>query len=131
MEKQHQENRTSHLFQKGNSGGPGRPKNLINRARNAMHVLNKHAFDPLTEMVEMCKDEETPKGVKRDLLVCMAKMVYPQLKAIEVSNPDGEGMFNPIAEAMMTISKNRTRFPYKQDIDVRQTDPGTTTTVEN
>ena len=50
------------LFIKGGVGGPGRPKNAINKNRLVSEVLNKLNFDPLTEAVSLFRDESRLSG---------------------------------------------------------------------
>ena len=101
------------LFIKGGIGGPGRPKNAINKNRLVSEVLNKLNFDPLTEAVSLFRDEETPVKVKADLVVKMMRLVYPEVKQIQVESHTMATNVNPIAEAMMQIKEKAEGFSYQ------------------
>ena len=101
------------LFIKGGVGGPGRPKNAINKNRLVSEVLNKLNFDPLTEAVSLFRDEETPVKVKADLVVKMMRLVYPEVKQIQVESHTMATNVNPIAEAMMQIKEKAEGFSYQ------------------
>ena len=101
------------LFIKGGVGGPGRPKNAINKNRLVSEVLNKLNFDPLTEAVSLFRDEETPVKVKADLVVKMMRLVYPEVKQIQVESHTMATNVNPIAEAMMQINEKAEGFSYQ------------------
>ena len=101
------------LFIKGGVGGPGRPKNAINKNRLVSEVLNKLNFDPLTEAVALFRDEETPVKVKADLVVKMMRLVYPEVKQIQVESHTMATNVNPIAEAMMQIKEKAEGFSYQ------------------
>jgi len=101
------------LFIKGGVGGPGRPKNAINKNRLVSEVLNKLNFDPLTEAVSLFRDEETPIKVKADLVVKMMRLVYPEVKQIQVESHTMATNVNPIAEAMMQIKEKAEGFSYQ------------------
>ena len=101
------------LFIKGGVGGPGRPKNAINKNRLVSEVLNKLNFDPLTEAVSLFRDEETPVKVKADLVVKMMRLVYPEVKQIQVESHTMATNVNPIAEAMMQIKEKAEGLSYQ------------------
>ena len=101
------------LFIKGGVGGPGRPKNAINKNRLVSEVLNKLNFDPLTEAVTMFRDEETPIKVRSDLLMKMMRLVYPEVKQVQVESHTMATKINPIAEAMLQIQENSDGFAYQ------------------
>ena len=98
---------------KGGTGGPGRPKNSINKNRLVSEVLNKLNFDPLTEAVSLFRDEETPVKVKADLVVKMMRLVYTEVKQIQVESHTMATNVNPIAEAMMQIKEKAEGFSYQ------------------
>lgn len=98
---------------KGGVGGPGRPKNAINKNRLVSEVLNKLNFDPLTEAVSLFRDEETPIKVKADLVTKMMRLVYPEVKQIQVESHSMATNVNPIAEAMMQIKEKAEGFSYQ------------------
>jgi hypothetical protein len=104
---------TTTRFMKGGVGGPGRPKNAINKNRLVSEVLNKLNFDPLTEAVSLFRDEETPIKVKADLVTKMMRLVYPEVKQIQVESHSMATNLNPIAEAMMQIQDKAEGFSYK------------------
>ena len=106
------ENKTTR-FMKGGVGGPGRPKNAINKNRLVSEVLNKLNFDPLTEAVSLFRDEETPIKVKADLVTKMMRLVYPEVKQIQVESHSMATNVNPIAEAMMQIKEKAEGFSYQ------------------
>ena len=101
------------LFQKGGVGGPGRPKNSINKNRLVSDVLNKLNFDPLTEAVELFRDDETPIKVRADLLMKMMRLVYPEVKQVQVESHTMATKVNPIAEAMLQIQEKSEVFAYQ------------------
>ena len=114
---------------KGGIGGPGRPKNAINKNRLVGEVLNKLNFDPLTEAVSLFRDEETPIKVKADLVIKMMRLVYPEVKQIQLESHSMATNVNPIAEAMMQIKEKAEGFSY-QNRNIRETkdseEPSTT-----
>ena len=114
------------LFVKGGLGGPGRPKNVINKNRMVSEVLNKLNFDPLTEAVALFRDEETPTKVKADLVVKMMRLVYPEVKQVQVESHTMATNINPIAEAMMQLSENSEGFAYQNRITKKPDEPSTT-----
>jgi hypothetical protein len=101
------------LFTKGGVGGPGRPKNAINKNKLVSEVLNKLNFDPLTEAVELFRDEETPVKVKADLVLKMMRLVYPEVKQVQVESHTMATNVNPIAEAMTQIREKEVGFAYQ------------------
>ena len=101
------------LFIKGGVGGPGRPKNAINKNRLVSEVLNMLNFDPLTEAVTMFRDEETPIKVRSDLLMKMMRLVYPEVKQVQVESHTMATKINPIAEAMLQIQEKSDGFAYQ------------------
>lgn len=101
------------LFMKGGTGGPGRPKNSINKNRLVSEVLNKLNFDPLTEAVTMFRDDETPVKVRADLLMKIVRLVYPEVKQIQVESHTMATKVNPIAEAMLQIQEKSEGFAYQ------------------
>ena len=110
-----EDNRPS-LFTKGGAPGPGRPKNAINKNRLVSEVLNKLNFDPLTEAVALFRDEETPIKTKADLVVKMMRLVYPEVKQVQVESHSMATNVNPIAEAMMQIQEKAEGFAYQKRI---------------
>ena len=110
------------LFQKGGTGGPGRPKNAINKNRLGSEVLNKLNFDPLTEAVQMFRDDETPVKVKSDLLMKMMRLVYPEVKQVQVESHTMGNKINPIQEAMLQIQEKSEGFAYQnRNVSGRET----------
>lgn len=107
------EENKSAMFTKGGVGGPGRPKNAINKNRLVSEVLNKLNFDPLTEAVELFRDEETPVKVKADLVLKMMRLVYPEVKQVQVESHTMATNVNPIAEAMTQIREKEVGFIYQ------------------
>jgi len=101
------------LFMKGGVGGPGRPKNSINKNRLVSEVLNKLNFDPLTEAVTMFRDDETPVKVRADLLMKIVRLVYPEVKQVQVESHTMATKINPIAEAMLQIQEKSEGFAYQ------------------
>ncbi len=104
------------LFTKGGVGGPGRPKNAINKNRLVSEVPNKLNFDPLTEAVALFRDEETPIKTKADLVLKMMRLVYPEVKQVQVESHSMATNVNPIAEAMMQIQEKAEGFAYQNRI---------------
>ena len=101
------------LFVKGGVGGPGRPKNAINKNKLVSEVLNKLNFDPLTEAVQLFRDEETPTKVKADLVLKMMRLVYPEVKQVQVESHTMATNVNPIVEAMTQIREKEVGFAYQ------------------
>ena len=101
------------LFTKGGVGGPGRPKNSTNKNRLVSEVLNKLNFDPLTEAVSMFRDEETPVKVRADLLLKMMRLVYPEVKQVQVESHTMGNKINPIQEAMLQLQEKSEGFAYQ------------------
>ena len=117
------------LFTKGGVGGPGRPKNSINKNRLVSEVLNKLNFDPLTEAVSMFRDDETPVKVKSDLLMKMMRLVYPEVKQVQVESHTMGKKLKPIQEAMLQIQEKSDGFAYQnRNVSGRETtkEPSTT-----
>ena len=107
------------MFTKGGIGGPGRPKNAINRNRLVSDVLNKLDFDPLIEAVALYRAEDTTCKVKSDLVLKMMRLVYPEVKQVQVESNtmSAASMVNPIAEAMLQISDRRDGFDYNSRLE--------------
>ena len=101
------------MFSKGGTGGPGRPKNSINRNRLVGDVLKRLDFDPLEEVIHLFRDEETPPKVRADIALKVMRLVYPEVKQIHVESHSVANAMNPIAEAMLQIEERKSGFDYK------------------
>jgi|TARA_R100000750_G_C2333975_1_gene91323 hypothetical protein len=100
------------MFVRGGMAGPGRPKNLINKNRLVGEVLNKLNFEPLREAVELYRDIDTPPKVKSDIVLKIMRLVYPEMKQIQMESHSMANAMNPIAEAMLQIQERKTGFDY-------------------
>ena len=49
-------------------------------------------FDPVVKLAELAQDETAEKSVQRAAAADVAKYIYPQLKAVELTGPDGEAI---------------------------------------
>ena len=107
------------LFAKGGLAGPGRPKNAINRNRLVSDVLNKLDFDPLIEAVALYRAEDTTCKVKSDLVLKILRLVYPEVKQVQVESNtmSAASMVNPIAEAMLQIGDRKDGFDYNSRLE--------------
>ena len=107
------------LFAKGGMAGPGRPKNAINRNRLVSDVLNKLDFDPLREAVALYRAEDTTCKVKSDLVLKIMRLVYPEVKQVQIESNtmSAASMVNPIAEAMLQISDRKNSFDYNSKLE--------------
>ena len=103
-------------FVKGGVAGPGRPKNVINKNRMVGEVLNKLNFEPLKEAVSIFRDIDTPIKVKTDIVLKIMRLVYPEVKQIQVESHSVENSMNPIAEAMLQIQDKKSGFDYNARI---------------
>ena len=101
-------------FVKGGIGGPGRPKNAINKNRLVAEVLNKLNFEPLKEAVALFRDIDTPPKVKSDLVLKIMRLVYPEVKQIQVESHSVANAMNPIAEAMLQLQERKSGFDYNE-----------------
>jgi len=101
------------MFSKGGTGGPGRPKNSLNRNRLVGDVLKRLDFDPLEEVIHLFRDEETPPKVRADIALKVMRLVYPEVKQIHVESHSVANAMNPIAEAMLQIEERKSGFDYK------------------
>lgn len=101
-------------FVKGGIGGPGRPKNAINRNRLVAEVLNKLNFEPLKEAVALYRDIDTPPKVKSDLVLKIMRLVYPEVKQIQLESHSVANAMNPIAEAMLQLQERKSGFDYNE-----------------
>ena len=101
-------------FVKGGIGGPGRPKNAINKNRLVPEVLNKLNFEPLKEAVALYRDIDTPPKVKSDLVLKIMRLVYPEVKQIQVESHSVANAMNPIAEAMLQLQERKSGFDYNE-----------------
>jgi hypothetical protein len=101
------------MFSKGGTGGPGRPKNSINRNRLVEDVLKRLDFDPLEEVIHLFRDEETPPKVRADIALKVMRLVYPEVKQIHVESHSVANAMNPIAQAMLQIEERKSGFDYK------------------
>tara|TARA_Y100001951_G_C11220183_1_gene228281 strand:+ start:69 stop:449 length:381 start_codon:yes stop_codon:yes gene_type:complete len=101
-------------FVKGGIGGPGRPKNAINKNRLVAEVLNKLNFEPLKEAVALYRDIDTPPKVKSDLVLKIMRLVYPEVKQIQVESHSVANAMNPIAEAMLQLQERKSGFDYNE-----------------
>ena len=102
------------MFSKGGTGGPGRPKNSLNRNKLVGEVLHKLNFDPLVEVIHLFRDEETPPKVRADIALKVMRLVYPEVKQIHVESHSVANAMNPIAEAMLQIEERKSGFDYKK-----------------
>lgn len=111
--------KTGVMFRKGGVAGPGRPKNAINRNKLVTEVLNKLNFDPLREAVELYRKEDTPASIKSGLVLKMMRLVYPEVKQVQVESNtmSASSMVNPIAEAMVQIQGKKEGFDYNSRLD--------------
>ena len=107
------------LFAKGGLAGPGRPKNAINRNRLVSDVLNKLDFDPLIEAGALYRAEDTTCKVKSDLVLKILRLVYPEVKQVQVESNtmSAASMVNPIAEAMLQIGDRKDGFDYNSRLE--------------
>tara|TARA_R110002096_G_scaffold152203_2_gene315188 strand:- start:610 stop:1011 length:402 start_codon:yes stop_codon:yes gene_type:complete len=107
------------MFAKGGLAGPGRPKAAINRNKLVTEVLNKLNFEPLKEAVELYRHEDTPASIKSGLVLKMMRLVYPEVKQVQVESNtmSAASMVNPIAEAMIQIQGKKEGFDYNSRID--------------
>ncbi len=122
------ENNSTTMFVKGGAGGPGRPKNVINRNRLVTEVLNKLNFEPLREAVALYRDIDTPPKVKSDLVLKIMRLVYPEVKQVQIESHSMATAMNPIAEAMLQIQERKAGFDYNSEtISVKKdaTEPST------
>ena len=103
-------------FVKGGLGGPGRPKNVINKNRMVGEVLNKLNFEPLKEAVSIFRDIDTPVKVKADIVLKIMRLVYPEVKQVQVESHSVANAMNPIAEAMLQIQDKKSGFDYNSRI---------------
>ena len=101
-------------FVKGGIGGPGRPKNAINKNRLVAEVLNKLNFEPLKEAVALYRDIDTPPKVKSDFVLKIMRLVYPEVKQIQVESHSVANAMNPIAEAMLQLQERKSGFDYNE-----------------
>ena len=74
------------MFSKGGTGGPGRPKNSLGRNKLVSEVLHKLNFDPLEEVINLFRDEETPPKVRADIALKVMRLVYPEVKQSHAAN---------------------------------------------
>ena len=102
-------------FVKGGLGGPGRPKNAINKNRLVAEVLNKLNFEPLKEAVSLYRDIDTPPKVKSDIVLKIMRLVYPEVKQVQVESHSVANAMNPIAEAMLQIQERKAGFDYNTE----------------
>jgi hypothetical protein len=102
------------MFSKGGTGGPGRPKNSLGRNKLVSEVLHKLNFDPLEEVINLFRDEETPPKVRADIALKVMRLVYPEVKQIHVESHSLASAMNPIAEAMLQIEERKAGFDYKK-----------------
>ncbi len=115
------------MFSKGGTGGPGRPKNSLNRNKLVGEVLHKLNFDPLVEVIHLFRDEETPPKVRADIALKVMRLVYPEVKQIHVESHSVANAMNPIAEAMLQIEERKSGFDYKKSNGTQKTrEPSTT-----
>ena len=115
------------MFSKGGTGGPGRPKNSLNRNKSVGEVLHKLNFDPLVEVIHLFRDEETPPKVRADIALKVMRVVYPEVKQILVECHRVANAMNPIAEAMLQIEERKSGFDYKKSNGTQKTrEPSTT-----
>ncbi len=107
------------MFAKGGMAGPGRPKAMINRNRLVTEVLNKLNFEPLKEAVDLYRNEDTPASIKSALVMKMMRLVYPEVKNVQVESNtmSAASMVNPIAEAMLQIQGKKEGFDYNSRIE--------------
>ena len=101
-------------FVKGGIGVPGRPKNAINKNRLVAEVLNKLNFEPLKEAVALYRDIDTPPKVKSDLVLKIMRLVYPEVKQIQVESHSVANAMNPIAEAMLQLQDRKSGYDYNE-----------------
>ena len=113
------------MFSKGGTGGPGRPKNSINRNRLVGDVLKRLDFDPLEEVIHLFRDEETPPKVRADIALKVMRLVYPEVKQIHVESHSMANAMNPIAEAMLQIEERKSGFDYKNGNAKERNKPST------
>ena len=102
-------------FVKGGLAGPGRPKNAINKNRLVAEVLNKLNFEPLKEAVSLYRDIDTPPKVKSDIVLKIMRLVYPEVKQVQVESHSLSNAMNPIAEAMLQIQERKAGFDYNTE----------------
>jgi len=114
------------MFSKGGTGGPGRPKNSLNRNRLVGDVLKRLDFDPLEEVIHLFRDEETPPKVRADIALKVMRLVYPEVKQIHVESHSVANAMNPIAEAMLQIEERKSGFDYKNGNAKERNKPSTT-----
>ena len=113
------------MFSKGGTGGPGRPKNSLNRNRLVGDVLKRLDFDPLEEVIHLFRDEETPPKVRADIALKVMRLVYPEVKQIHVESHSVANAMNPIAEAMLQIEERKYGFDYKNGNAKERNKPST------
>jgi len=113
------------MFSKGGTGGPGRPKNSLNRNRLVGDVLKRLDFDPLEEVIHLFRDEETPPKVRADIALKVMRLVYPEVKQIHVESHSVANAMNPIAEAMLQIEERKSGFEYKNGNAKERNKPST------
>jgi hypothetical protein len=113
------------MFSKGGTGGPGRPKNSLNRNRLVGDVLKRLDFDPLEEVIHLFRDEETPPKVRADIALKVMRLVYPEVKQIHVESHSVANAMNPIAEAMLQIEERKSGFDYKNGNAKERNKPST------
>ena len=113
------------MFSKGGIGGPGRPKNSLNRNRLVGDVLKRLDFDPLEEVIHLFRDEETPPKVRADIALKVMRLVYPEVKQIHVESHSVANAMNPIAEAMLQIEERKSGFDYKNGNAKERNKPST------
>lgn len=62
------------------------------RTQNLIELIDKYhkGFNPVLELIEICKAEDTPIDLKVNILKEVAPYLYPKRKAIELSEADSQ-----------------------------------------
>jgi hypothetical protein len=74
------------MFKKGQSGNvKGRPKGTGRQLIDAVAIMNKHNYCPITHAINIILDEKTRSKERTELIKMLADKYAPNLKAIEHS----------------------------------------------
>jgi hypothetical protein len=77
------------MVARGNAG-KGRPKGSKNRiSTEVKDILRRAKVDPVTELLKISRERGVEVDVRLRVFCELAKYIYPQRKATEISGPAG------------------------------------------